>query len=392
MNIWTLDESYNSITIVDDFVSFIWSVRYNKEGDFEIVVLANREAFTTFKKDLYLWIAESDRLMIIENVYLDTSATEGDRITVTGRSLESLLHRRIIWSPTTLSGKFQACVKRLIDENIINPLDSSRRIPNFEFRDSTDPAITSLRYDGAFDGGEDLYDVVQSMCEEASVGFRILPNYENSGFIFELYAGKDYSWDQDTNPPVVFSSAYENLLSSSYFESTTNDKNAMRIVDSSETPFYSSATGNGYQPGIHRREVFFKSDLRFEDVAIEVPPLPDKDADMTPNDRIHAIWEHNQAQAKYDLQQRDWQKSVLPSEAKRELKKYKSVKALNGEIDPTVQFVYKKDFDIGDIVQVKNQYDQEFKSRVSEIIVTQDSTGQAMYPTFELVEDDDQVS
>lgn len=388
MNVWTLDEQYNSIHIVDEFVSFIWSVRYYKEGDFEIVVLASKEAFEVFKKDLYLWIQESDRLMIIENIYLDTSFSEGDRITVTGRSLESLLHRRIVWLPTTLSGSLQNCIYRLLEENVINPSDQSRKIPNFVFKTSNDPAVLAARYDGAFDVGEDLYDAISAMCEEARIGFRILPDYGTGGFIFELYAGKDYSWDQTENPTVLFSAWYDNLLSSNYFESTTDDKNAMRLADSSSDTYYASATGNNYKPGIHRREAFFKSDLRFEDVAIEVPDYPEWTDDMTPQDYYDAKRDYEQKLAKYLLQQRDWQNNVLPSEAARELKKYKTTKALNGEVDPTIQFIYKRDFDLGDIVQVENEYDQQFKSRISEVCLTQDATGESMYPTFELVEDD----
>ena len=46
------------------------------------------------------------------------------------------------------------------------------------------------------------------------------------------------------------------------------------------------------------------------------------------------------------------------------------------------QFVYKKDFNIGDVVQVVNEYGQEATSRVTEIVISQDENGESLNPTF----------
>ena len=64
-------------------------------------------------------------------------------------------------------------------------------------------------------------------------------------------------------------------------------------------------------------------------------------------------------------------------------------KSFEGEIDGSRQFVYKKDFNIGDVVQVVNEYGQEATSRVTEIVISQDENGESLNPTFTSTEKTD---
>ena len=50
--------------------------------------------------------------------------------------------------------------------------------------------------------GDNLYDVIQKICEEQGIGFKITLNDEKQ-FVFELYAGSDRSYDQTENPYVI---------------------------------------------------------------------------------------------------------------------------------------------------------------------------------------------
>lgn len=385
MDLWILDRSYNSLAVIDDYVSSIWTVRYSSEGDFEIVMLAKNAIFEFIKEDYYLYTENSDRLMIIEDLTIDTDPEDGDRLTVTGRSLESILHRRLIQNETTLSGKFQDCVERIINENFIRASTSARRIPNFTFRRSEDPLITKLEYDGVFEPGEDCYDVISSMCEENKVGFRILPDYENAGFIFELYAGRDLTWDQNVYPPVVFSNSYENLLAASYYETQRETKTAIQLADSSDPVRYGYATTSKTGSGLDRRELFYRCDLRFEDIAVEIPPIT---VDPIDPEYYWQLMRYNNAVAKRNQQSKDWN-TMLNQIAKALLSTSSKVVAFNGEVDPLTQFIYKRDFDIGDVVQIATDYGQEGKTRITEVTISSDESGETMYPTFETVSDEE---
>ena len=50
--------------------------------------------------------------------------------------------------------------KKLLDENIINPSDTSRKVEGLIFEASTDPAITGLTVDAQFTG-DNLYDAIK---------------------------------------------------------------------------------------------------------------------------------------------------------------------------------------------------------------------------------------
>ena len=139
---------------------------------------------------------------------------------MTGRSLESILCRRVIWGYKVLNGNFQDAIRTLLNENVIAPSNSKRKIPNFVFRASTDTRITGLTVDTQF-LGENLYDAILSLCEEKEIGFRVLPD-GSGGFLFELYVGEDRSYAQSDHPWVIFSPDFENILSSNYLESSKN--------------------------------------------------------------------------------------------------------------------------------------------------------------------------
>ena len=43
MNVYVLNRSFQTVALIDDYISLIWTQRYNKRGDFEIMVKASRE-------------------------------------------------------------------------------------------------------------------------------------------------------------------------------------------------------------------------------------------------------------------------------------------------------------------------------------------------------------
>ena len=175
MEAWILDQNATSLAVLDTFQSFIWTDRYRGYGDFEIYMPAETSALSYLKEGNYLVTKDSDRMMIIEDIQVDTDAENRNHLTVTGRSLESILCRRVIWGYKVLNGNFQDAIRTLLNENVIAPSNSKRKIPNFVFRASTDTRITGLTVDTQF-LGENLYDAILSLCEEKEIGFRVLPD------------------------------------------------------------------------------------------------------------------------------------------------------------------------------------------------------------------------
>ena len=354
MDLMILDMDKKPLHLLDVYNSFIWTDRYFKYGDFELHAFMSEDLLQYLKQDYYITNANSEHVMIIEKLLINSDIENGNTITVSGRSLESLLERRIIWNRTTLSGNLQNGIRKLLDENVISPTDANRKIDNFIFESSTDSAITGLTIQGQYTG-DNLYEAIASICQENNIGFKITLNSSNQ-FVFKLYSGVDRSYGQSVNPYVVFSPNFENIVESNYVESKMALKNVTLIGGEGEGVERKYASV-GAASGLDRRELFTDAkDIRAED------------------DEGNAIPEADYLE---QLRQR----------GKEKLAENVDVVAFEGEADVSNMFTYGVDFFMGDIVQIADEYGHETKSRMVELVSSESEEGMSAYPTFAYVED-----
>ena len=229
MELLVLNTDFKSIAVIDTYESMIWTDRYNSYGDFEIFFAMDTQLLQYLKEDYYLWLKDSEHCMIIEDIKINADTEEGNHLIVTGRSLESILERRIIWGQRIFNGNLQNGIQTMLNECIISPSIADRKISNFVFVPSADPKITSLKIDNQYTG-DCLYDVIKGLCEENNIGFKIVLTDENK-FAFSLYAGVDRSYEQTENPYVVFSPNFENIINSNYYSSRASFRNVPLVAE-----------------------------------------------------------------------------------------------------------------------------------------------------------------
>lgn len=361
MDLIVLDTNLEPFAVFDTYSSLIWTDRYNECGDFEIYTAMTEDLLTYIKQDCYLRRSDSDHVMIIEKLEIDTDAENGNNITITGRSLESILDRRIIWNQTLLSGNFQDGIEKLLNENVISPSNESRKISNFKMEKSTDPEITGLTIEAEYKG-DNLYDVLTTLCAERSIGFKVTLSNDNQ-FVFSLYSGEDRSYDQTNNPYVIFSPNFDNLISSNYIESRSSLKNVTLVSaedsdnrpeeEGAEAPLVETAVGN--VSGMNRREIF-----------TDYGSISRK----TDDDRTLSDSEIT---------------AMLRQKGKETLSENAEVLSFEGEAETSLMFRYGEDFFIGDIVQVEDHYGHETRARVIELITSDATDGFSIYPTFSAI-------
>lgn len=349
-----LNTNFETDADIDNFDSMIWTDRYYGYGDFSLYLAASTSAVATYIKDYYIWSSDSNELMIVETSQIKASQNGGMFLTVTGRSMTSILERRIIWGQATLQGNFQAAIKKLMNENAINPADSSRKFPNLTFKDSTDPAITKLTIDEQF-MGQNLYEVIAALCKIRNIGFRITGT--EGAFQFELYAGKDRSYDQLTNPQVIFSPDLDNLTNSTYLHSKETLKTVSLNGGEGEWPakkFAVTTVTAGAGAGLSRRELYTETSLA------------SKDGDRQMSD--------------------DEYTRMMVERGRLSLLGHRTTMTFDGEVEMLPTFEYNIDFFMGDILQMENEFGVEATSRVIEFIRSTSATGNAAYPTLESVD------
>lgn len=356
MDLDVLDKDFNRIKVVDAYKSLIWTDRYDSCGDFELFTEVSGDILKYIEKDRYILAKTSESVMIVEDIEIDTDVQLGNYIKITGRSLESLLDRRIVWGLKSLSGNLQNGIKTLINESIINPSIADRKIPNFIFKTSTDPWVTSRTIDTQFTG-DNLYEVICELCSLNDLGFRITLD-ANYNFVFELYTGTDRSYDQSENPLVIFSPKYDNLVNSNYYTSKKDYKN-MTLIGGEGEGKDRIYTTYGSGKGLDRRELF--TDAR---------DIQSKDNDGN------------------SIPQSTYLKK-LQARGKEKLSECKDLVTFEGEVEPTITFVYKEDYNLGDIVQIENEYGKEGKTQIIEVVTSYDDDGFRVYPTFANMEDED---
>lgn len=372
MQALVLDSNYDTLSVMDTFQSFIWTIRYFEAGDFELYIPAIGPALESMKIGNYLWVRDEDRMMIIETIQIDTDLEDGPMAIITGRSLESILDRRIVWKETVLSGSFQNGIAQLLTENVISPSDPKRIIPGFRFRQTSDSMISSAQIELQL-LGDNLYDVIVSACREKGFGWRIVPDFGTGGFIFELINGVDRSYSQDVVPQVIFSPRYDNFLRSSYVSSQKDKKNSILIGGGDEKIYEENPddpenpidTGETYQifaeesteqsSGLARREMYLDSSHTSRNQGYD---------DEIPMDQYI---------------------SSLKEAGRSELKEHERAEEFEGEVEYRRQFLYKEDFFIGDIVQIENELGMEGRCRITEVVHSHDSLGEQLIPTFSKV-------
>lgn len=352
MELLIMDENFAGVSTLDIFESLIWTDRYYACGDFEIYMPCSEKMLSTLKQDMYLYLRESEHIMIIEDIQIDTDVEDGAHLTVTGRSLESILDRRVIWNLTTLSGGLQAGIKQLLNENAISPSDPARAIPNLIFEDSTDSKITNLSLNAQY-YGENLYDVICEICESNEIGFKITLN-ESNQMVFALYAGTDRSYEQTENPYVIFSPGFDNLLNSNYISSKKTLKTVTMITGEGEGSDKKKAVAecsNGAGSGLNRREMH-----------TDASGISQTDGENTISDEAYT--------------------ALLQRQGVDELAQNTRTESFEGEVSSGRTYTYGTDYFMGDIVQNVNEFNIKATSRVTEYIMSQDESGIERYPTF----------
>lgn len=364
-----LDKNLCSVKVIDVYKSFIWTDRYNEKGDFEIYIPINVVNFNDFQKEYYLWNSESEHLMILESLNIESNVEEGACLAITGQSLESILSRRVVWKKTSFKAvgegenrvkpNLQNGIEKLLNDNIINPEMPARKIDNFIFEASDDPRITELTFEAQY-FGEDLYSIIHKLCAEHEIGFKITLN-DNGQFVFKLYKGVDRSYEQIVNPYVIFSPKYDNLISSNYLDSVQLFKNVALVAgESIDDPENEDETIRETYvvntlsdiTGISRREVYVDASGVSRDTGEE--------------EKL------TEAQYQAHLRQKGIDALIENCE----------IKAFEGEINDRIMYKYGQDYFLGDIVQIANEYGHEGQAYVSEFVMSHDQQGLSVYPTF----------
>lgn len=341
--------------VIDDATSVLWCERYTEPGEFVTKIRATPELLSYFWTHKTLIARQdTDRVMVTDRILMTTSAEDGDYITISGKSAEGLTGRRIISQKGSISGMNAAAALRYyMQENIAswwyyhedadhqhgrhNPY--SRRYINLLRYGQDDERIT--RDISAEPFGKNLGAFIADICKGSDFGFKV--TFDGQAMSYSFYMGDDRSLNQSELPAVVFSEDFQNLGDTEY-------------EWSSET-YASHAIAGGSGTGQERIERDFFRSFRYPDGAGMNLREIFVDASSTSDEMVGTAAQEACFAAQETVN-------------------------FTGEILPTGQYEYRRDYFLGDRVSVVNRYGISGVAIVTEVVETEDESGYKVIPTL----------
>lgn len=351
-----LDNELNLVKVVDDYVSLMWCKRYYDIGALDLKIEATTENINTFKRGYFITRDDDDAVMRIEALEIDTASEDGNYLLVGAFDCKKILSQRICWTlKTWLSGTAESHLRELINDSIINPTSSpdsslylpvNRKINNFAMKParefSTEDFMDQTDYDI-------LSQKITDICMIYGWGWKV--TLENGIFYYDIYKGVNKSENSGSNKPIIFSPEYETLSNSKYKLDASKYANTVLI----------GGEGEGAQRKFRMVGQENKGIVRFESF-------------------INARDKSSKAESG-DISLSNYYE-ILIEKGQEELANKSVITSFEGDVDISF-YQYKEDYNLGDVVTIKNEYGIGANARIVEITETWDTEGYSITPVFD---------
>lgn len=319
---------------IENQTSLIWTRKFYEPGTFELHAPITDENLYLLQKDNIIGKKGSAEAGIIEDIEKEESDIKNE-ITVKGRFLSSYMDRRLIKKTVNFSGKTEVAMRQLYSGVVPLPLVELGSLNGFP--ESVEFQVTM----------KNLLTYESKLSRAGAIGFRFRPDFRERKIVFETYQGKDRTFSQHENNRVIFSESYNNLNNAIYRYNNQNLKTFAIVGGQGEgdaRTYYELGGGEGYD----LREVFVDA------------------KDINPDGLTTAQY-----------------KAALLQRAQEALNDAIVSETLESETDAAINFVYKEDYDLGDIVTVrKKKWNLYMNQRITELSEVYEYGGMTVVPTF----------
>lgn len=380
MEIYILDALLRRIDLIDEnqFVSFIWTERYAERGDFELVAPSSPSIKARFVTDTLISIDDSKRIMRVKTVEEKDDPEQGTTLTIKGFELVRILEQRALgfrnvggdhdgmiaqvtsfagWKPIDLMEMF-------VDYMCYPPagLNPGDEIPFLQSvsdpglypaSNIPEPGVDGIKWEQKI---ASLYSAVTDVAKAYDLGFRLYKDPNAAKLYFEAYQGVDRTSAQTMYPPVVFSSDMDNLQNTTEYIDNTDHYNVVIAIYE-------------YTEDVTNR-------LLTIDVTVAAPELILSPGGFAQKTKTIIITQLPEGMTLAEVPE------YLEQLAVEELTRSRPSDIYDGQIDPSSEYVYERDYNMGDIVEIRGDNGGGAFMRVVEQIIKFDASGKASYPSL----------
>lgn len=242
------------IGVIDVYISLVWRRRYFSAGDWELTVPASRQSVALLSPGNLICRPDDEEPGIIRTIRLSRT-DEGDTLTVSGPLMLGITADRFLADDISVSGHVDTIMRGLVANNMIQTTES-RVIPHLALGQAS--AGLSMP-EGYLKRGVQLSGALEALALAGNIGHRIRLSKSERTLYYDLYEGIDRSVGQQTNPHIIFSHTYDNLLTSEYTYDDMQVRNAVTAEYREGSVRLHMSTGDDIA-GYARRELYVEGD------------------------------------------------------------------------------------------------------------------------------------
>lgn len=387
MELYILNNNFEKIGYIDQAESVLWNKKYNDIGECEIYTPCDINSIELLREGNFVYRLDDSMFCEIVKFEIETDEENGDYIIATGRDMSYILSDRIVRWETVYSGKVVDFIVKLINDNVVTPAQEYRKISNFSVSVINYEDFTETLEMSVFTA--DLLETIKSVCKTYGYGFRTKFNETTNQIIFEIYKGKNKA-SLTSDEYIEFSPTYANIISSNYKKDISGYKNLCYVGYTGEDEKLSllSVFNTPTQPeGKDRKEIYVDGSGTSRDITFEELTAIYGTVRLTDN----IYYSGSIAVAKLD-----GDKITITDHTylllirilgMNTLAEHNKTEEFTGDVDTIDTYEYKKDYDLGDIVYITNDYGISAEARIVEIMESDDNdNGHVIEPKFEYIE------
>ncbi|MBO8164709.1 MAG: siphovirus ReqiPepy6 Gp37-like family protein [Brevibacillus sp.] len=350
-----IDTNFNLLGEVDTYTSLQWIRRWHKPGEFELHLNPTMQNADKLVEDAIIFKASNPgEAGIIRHREINVLEDGTEELIVKGSFLSGLVGRRITYPPAGsayhyLNAPVETIMKSFVDANCINSADPARVIPNLVNAPDLARGGT-VQYQTRY---KQLDEELEKLSLSSGLGWHITLDVANAQFVFDVLAGRDLTAGQDTLPPAIFSTDYDNIKSQAYVNSAVGYKNMAVVGGQGEGAERKIVTVGNDLSGLQRFETFVDArDIGTTESGSE--PLTEEQIEQ-----------------------------MLVQRGQEKLAEFARSLAFESQIVNKSNLVYRVDYDLGDIVTIQNRkWGVTMDARITEVKEVYEPGGVYLEATF----------
>ncbi len=298
-----IDRGFNFLGQIDNYESLILSRSYHGIGNFELHLHESNVYADKLQKENIVYVDEKKAYIIL---FREIDSITG-KMVVKGLSLKAYLKRQITFPPEgepyyQVEGDAETIMKGMVSANLSRKNIIQIVVATNQHRGEVTTFQT--RY-------KNLAEELEKFSLATELGWDITLDLTNKKFVFDVIEGKDLTAGQEIYPQAIFSLEYDNIVEQQLIDSKLDYANTAVVGGQGELEWRVIEIIGDINAGLDSYEVFVDaSDIEYDE--------------------------------------------YLEDRGKQELAQYKEVLNFDSKVDPTKNLRYEEDFDLGDVVTLKN--------------------------------------